>query len=132
MRMLSNKNLFYLLLLSFFFAVNVTAQTEGVIKVESNERIKQLIAKKRAYNKNLTYVKGYKIQLFYGSEKGATSVKDKFNEVFPRVKSELRFDSPDWKVWVGSYKERLEADRALAEIKEGFPSAIILATKVKI
>ena len=125
------KNLF-----TFFFvlfcAFNSFAQTEGTVKVQSNESIQQLVAKKRAYNKNLNQIKGYKIQLFYGSEQGAIKLREEFNSVFPDIPSELKFNSPDWKVWAGSYKTKLEADRALAEIKEGFPSAIRIAAKVKL
>jgi hypothetical protein len=35
-------------------------------------------------------------------------------------------------VRVGNYKTRLEADRALKEIKEEFSNAIVLPAKVKI
>ena len=70
--------------------------------------------------------------MFYGSEQAAIEVREKFNEVFPDIRSELKFNSPDWKVWAGSFKTKLEADRILAEIKEGFPSAIRIVTKIKL
>jgi len=111
---------------------NCYAQTEGTIKVESNESIKKLVAKKIAYNKNLNQIQGYKIQLFYGSEEGARKVREKFNSVFEDIPSELQFNSPDWKVWVGSYRKEIEADKALAEIKDGFPSAIKIKAKIKL
>jgi hypothetical protein len=117
---------------AFFCASNLSAQTEGTIKVQSNERIKLLVAKKRTYNKNLKTVKGFKIQLFYGSEQGAIKVREEFNSVFPDIRSELKFISPDWKVWAGSFKTKLEADRTLAEITEGFPSAIRIVTQIKL
>ena len=125
------KNLFTFIFM-LFCAFNLFAQTEGTIKVQSNESIKQLVLKKRAYNKNLSQVKGFKIQLSYGSEKGAIKVREEFNSVFPDIGSELKFNSPDWKVWVGSYKTKLEADRALAEVKEGFLGAIRVSAKVKL
>ncbi len=120
------------LVFTLAYALNSFAQTDGIINVQSNQKIKKLIAKKRAYNKNLNYIKGYKIQLFYGSEEGAVKVREEFNTVFPDITSELQFNSPDWKVWVGSYKTKLEVARALSEIKEGFPSAISIAAKVKL
>jgi len=104
--------LFFLLCYTF----NSYAQSEGTIKVQSNESIKQLVAKKRAYNKNRNEIK----------------VREQFNSVFPDIRSELKFNSPDWKVWAGSYKTKLEADKALADIKEGFPSAIRITTKIKL
>ena len=132
MRKLSQKHFIISLALALIFSLSSQAQEEGVIKVESSESVKALIAKKLAYNRTLTFIEGFKIQLFYGSEQGAIKVKEDFNSVFPKIESELKFHSPDWKVWVGSYKTRLEADNALVEIKEGFPSAIIRPAKVKI
>ena len=132
MRKLTLKHTLFLIIITLVFSGNCFAQSEGTIKIESSESIKQLIAKKRAYNKNLKYIKGYKIQLFYGSENAAIGVRDKFRTSFIDISSELKFHSPYWKVWVGSYKTRLEADRSLVEIKEGFPSAIIIPAKVKI
>ena len=132
MRKLTQKYFIISLALALIFSFSSQAQEEGVIKVESSESVKALIAKKLAYNKSLSFIEGFKIQLFYGSEQGAIKVKEDFNSVFPKIESELKFHSPDWKVWVGSYKTRLEADNALVEIKEGFQSAIIRPAKVKI
>ena len=132
MRKLSQKHFIISLALALIFSLSSQAQEEGVIKVESSESVKALVAKKLDYNKRLSVIDGFKIQLFYGSEQGANKVKDDFESVFPKIESELKFHSPDWKVWVGSYKTRLEADSALVEIKEGFPSAIIRPAKVKI
>ncbi len=132
MRKLTHIKSVCFLIIALVCSLNLTAQTEeGTIKVQSNQNIKKLIAKKKAYNKNQLYTKGYKIQLFYGSEQGAISLKEKFNSVFPDIPSELKFKSPDWKVWVGSYKTKLEAARALVEIKEGFPGAIRVNAKVR-
>tara|TARA_R110002073_G_scaffold40547_5_gene115245 strand:+ start:397832 stop:398230 length:399 start_codon:yes stop_codon:yes gene_type:complete len=132
MRKLTYNYLMLLLIFGLFLSHTGHAQIEGTVKIETSESVKRLVAQKLAFNKQLEYIDGFKIQLFYGSEKSAMDVREKFSTVFPDVKSELKFQSPDWKVWVGSYKSKIEADRALEEIKEGFPSAIIRAAKVKI
>ncbi len=132
MRKLTYIRSVFLLIFMCIGTLNLVAQTEeGTIKVQSSESIKQLIAKKRAANKKRTEVMGYKIQLFFGSEKNAIAIRKKFGEVFPDMPTERLLHSPYWKVWVGSYKTKLEADRALAEIKEGFPGAIRINTKVR-
>lgn len=119
----------------FIFVINFSnlyAQEEGTIIVESSEKIKTIIAKKKAYNRNLKEVKGYKIQLFNGSEQGAYRIRDRFSSMFPKTNIKIKFFSPEWKVRVGNYKTRLEADRALLEIKEAFPGAIILPAMIEI
>ncbi|GAK92069.1 hypothetical protein JCM19298_2557 [Nonlabens ulvanivorans] len=38
----------------------------------------------------------------------------------------LEYEAPNFKLWVGSYRNKLEAERALIEIKKDFPNAFIL------
>ena len=131
MRTLLNKYTLLVAVLSLLITTNVTAQKEGTVHVESSQNIKFIIAKKRAYNKNQKKIKGYKIQLFYGNEQGAYEVRDKFTEEFPDITTEIKFFSPEWKVWVGAYKTKLEADFALQEIKEASFNAFVFATEIK-
>jgi hypothetical protein len=44
----------------------------------------------------------------------------------------LSYESPEWKVRVGNYKTRLEADRALLKFKEKFTGAIVFETSIKL
>ncbi len=132
MKTLLNK---YILLITIIFmvgSINLSAQNEGTVHIQSTEKIKQLIAKKRVYNKKITKVKGYKIQLFYGNEQGAYKVRDEFSTAFPDTAIQIKFFSPEWKVWVGSYKTQLEADRVLKEIKSASFNAFVFATEIKI
>ena len=132
MKTLLNKYTLITALICILCSVDLTAQNEGVINIQSSENIKRIIAKKRYYNKNNKVIKGFKIQLFYGNEEAAYNVRDKFSSVFPDTKIEIRFFSPEWKVWVGSYKTKLEADFALKEIKEALFNAFVFPTDIKI
>jgi len=132
MRKLSIRNSLLILFFCQFVWFNGQAQEEGVLTVESSQSIKQLLAKKRSYNKNKKMIKGYKVQLFYGSEEGSLKIREDFRSVYPDISSELKFHSPYWKVWVGCYTTRLSADKGLKEIKEGFPSAIVVPAKVRV
>lgn len=136
MRMLQTKSLIIfstliLLLASKSYAQDSIKKT-GVVKIHSNEKIKKIVAKKRQYNKDLKTIDGYKIQIYFGSEKNALEKREEFKSLFPDVKTKIWLDSVDWKVWVGNYKTRLEADRALEEIKGGFISAFVVTSKIKI
>ena len=106
-------------------------QTEGTVKIESSAEVDEMIAQKKDYDKKLGTIKGYKIQLFYGNEKESYEVRDEFKAVFPEISTKIIFSSPEWKVQVGNYKTRLEADNALVEIKLDFPNAIIFATDIE-
>ena len=102
------------------------AQQEGSLSIESSESIKNILAKKKDYNKNIKKAAGSRIQIFFGSEQGAYKSRDNFKTLFPDTYIKIENFPPDWKVRVGNYKTRLEADRALVEIKEAFSGAIVL------
>ena len=41
----------------------------------------------------------------------------------------MRFETPNYKIWIGNFKTRLEADRALLLIKKKFYSAFVFKPK---
>ncbi len=131
MKTLLNKYIILIAIICLLGSANLAAQNEGIIHIESSENIKHIIAKKKTYNKSKRKIKGYKIQLFYGNEQRAYKVRDKFSEAFPDIKTEIRFFSPEWKVWVGSYRTKLEADKSVKEIKEASFNAFVFATDIK-
>ncbi|MCI2228714.1 SPOR domain-containing protein [Polaribacter sp. MSW13] len=116
------KTILITLFLTGFFAgtVKISAQNN----TNSSKKVKELIEKKRAYNKKFGF--GYRIQLYNGPEQKARSLHSKFKVLFPDVYSKLKFDSPDWKVQVGNYKTRLEADKAIVNFSEKFSGIIVI------
>lgn len=108
------------------------AQNGGSLTIESSESIKNIVAKKKAYNKNKKKIKGFRVQIYFGNEKGAYKAREDFRTLFPETYLKIENFPPDWKVRVGNYKTRLEADRALVEIKEAFSGAIVLTEFIDI
>jgi len=110
-----------LFLFCFMASIATSAQEE--------KKIDEVLARKIEYNKNNRLGKGYKIQLYNGNESTAYRVKGNFEATYGIVAS-LSYESPEWKVRVGNYKTRLEADRALLIFNEKFGGAIILETRI--
>ncbi|PQJ75652.1 SPOR domain-containing protein [Polaribacter gangjinensis] len=88
-------------------------------------QIKTLIAKKRAFNKDVGF--GYRVQIFYGDESNAKNAQAKFASSYPDVYTKLTYDQPYWKVQVGNYKTKLEADKALLNFSEKFSGLIVIS-----
>ena len=89
-----------------------------------NTLINELISKKRSFNKEFSY--GFRIQLYNGIETVARKTMRKFNYDFPEIKTHLIYRQPEWKIQVGFYKTKLEADRALLSFKRKYKSAIVI------
>ncbi|MGA9269453.1 MAG: SPOR domain-containing protein [Lutimonas sp.] len=107
-------------------------EKEGDLNVESSASIDGLVAQKKAYNKELNSYPGYKIQIYYGSEKECYEIKDEFTSLFPEIPTSIIFSTPQWKLQVGAYRTRLEADQSIQNIKKEYPSAIVLATDIEL
>ncbi len=112
--------------------VLLSQENEGDLRVESSASVKELIAQKIAYNKEQNSYPGYKIQIYYGSEKECYEIKDEFTSLFPDIPTSIIFSTPQWKLQVGEYRSRLEADKSIQSIKKEYPSAIVLATEIEL
>jgi len=124
---------FILLVFIVFVQNNLEAQTEdGAVRIESSAHIDQMLAQKKNYNKSLEKFQGFKIQIYYGSEKECYEVKEEFKSLYPDIATSIIFSTPQWKLQIGNYRTRLEADHAMVGIKKEYPSAIVLATEIDI
>tara|TARA_B110000091_G_scaffold116748_1_gene125883 strand:+ start:361 stop:729 length:369 start_codon:yes stop_codon:yes gene_type:complete len=111
-------NLFFFVLIAG--CLSFSAQN----KTNSSKEIKKLITKKRAFNKEYGY--GFRVQIYYGNETKARSLRSKFSLNYPEVYTKLDYNQPYWKVQVGNYKTRLEADKAMIRFLEKFSGLIVI------
>ena len=108
-----------------FFVGFLTSQTiYSQSKKSDSTLINELISKKRSFNKEFGY--GFRIQLYNGLETEAKKTETKFKIDFPEIKTYLLYRQPEWKIQVGFYKTKLEADRALLNLKRKYGSAIVI------
>lgn len=133
MPQLSNLKLTIILLFLGFGQFMIYGQTdEGEIRIETSAHIDEMIVQKKEHNKAKNEYQGFKIQIYYGSEKRCYEVKDEFSMLFSDIKTSIIFSTPQWKLQIGNYRTRLEADNAIVKIKKEYPSAIVLATAIEI
>ncbi|WP_116789611.1 SPOR domain-containing protein [Flavobacterium psychrotrophum] len=124
MRFLSFKHTLPALFFALSANIDVQAQTAG--NVQQDERFEQLLAEKRKINSAITVNDRYKVQIFYGDNEKARKTLQDFKREFKTTDGTIIFESPTYKVWVGSYKSRIEAERNLTEIRKKFPYALIV------
>lgn len=91
-----------------------------------NQKIEQLLIEKRKINLSLAIENAYKIQIFNGSNELAKRQLIMFKQDFTAIDAILVFNSPNYKVWVGNFKNRLDAERNLIEIKKKFSNALLI------
>lgn len=114
-----------IVLITMFSLGNLSAQ-EGKIEINQDKQIDALLNVKKQVNATET---NYKIQIYSGSRAGADKAQTEFRNSFGEWRSSKEFETPNYKIWVGNFKTRLEADRALVKIKRKFTNAFYFKPK---
>ena len=125
MKNLSKHNLLYFFILSSFFCLSSRAQ-DGKTNVSVDPKIVQLLKEKRKLNTGLFLNEGYKIQIFYGNSEESKKKLQEFKKEFKDLDGTIIFNSPNYKVWIGNFKTRIEVERAMFDIKKKYPTALII------
>ena len=123
-----------LVITAFFALISLSAKAQNNSEMgrdEIPESVTQLTDERIEFNREQKTYQGYKIQIFYGSEKNCYEQRDEFEEMFPDIPTSVIFSTPQWKLQVGQYLTRLDADKAIVEIKKEYPAAIVLSTEIE-
>jgi len=123
-----NTLIFCFLIVCFF---NHSYSQKGKITVVEDDKIPQMLHLKKSLEEENKLTDGYTVQLFYGEKSEANTIINRYRNSFTVWPASIKYETPNYKVWVGNFSSRLEADRALLEIKEKFPSAFILKPERK-
>jgi hypothetical protein len=102
---------------------------QGKVTINQDKKIVALLELKKEMNKNENDSERYKIQIYNGHRGGAYATQKEFDESYGDWHSIVNYEPPNFKTWVGNFRTRLEADRALVRIKIKFPSAFIFKPK---
>ncbi|KIX20953.1 sporulation protein [Flavobacterium sp. 316] len=125
MRKLAFKNIFYLTIFSLFFITNSFSQ-ESKTTVEQDSRFEKLLKEKQQINSDISIDGNYKIQIFYGEKENAKRSLMTFKRNFKDTEATIQYTNPTYKVWVGNYKLRIHAEKALIDIKSKYPTALLI------
>ena len=102
---------------------NYLLSQEGNLEINQDSEIEALLKIKKSIESKSSK---YKIQIYSGPNRSsAESVRTEFLENYSDWPSSLEYETPNYKIWVGDFKSRLQADRALIRIKKTFVNAFI-------
>ena len=81
---------------------------------------------KKEYSKRVFESTFYTIQIYYGGLEEADSILEDFRKNYQEIKSNLIFETPNYKVRIGEYKDINIASQKLEEIRRIYPSSFII------
>lgn len=119
------KPLCFSVLTCCIFSTSTWAQG-GSVTVSQDPKFEQLLNEKRRINSSITVNDKYKIQIFNGDSESSKKILNDFRKDFKNLDATVVFSTPAYKVWVGNFKSRIEAEKNLADLRKKYPNAIII------
>ena len=124
---LTNLILYSVIIISAFSKVS---SQEIYFPLEEDSIVKKLILRKKEIDSKEYESNYYTIQLYYGNYLVAKEILDEFKTNYPEWKASIIFETPNYKVQVGDFKNYYVSISKLNEIKKKYPSAFLLKLKL--
>ena len=120
---------------------NTSGQTDklenllGNLQIRQDPRITDILVKHSQINQKRRGLNGYRLEIFFSSEtkarEQAVKTRNEFNLVFPTIPSYLLFQTPNFKVRIGDFRNKSEALKAKAYIESKYPNAFIVKDVIR-
>lgn len=130
MKTLKKITLFSFSLVALLSSQNIFSQTKKS-NIEQDEKIEKLLVEKRKNNSAITINDKFKIQIYFGNIEESKKALISFKKDFSQTDGTIIFSNPSYKVWVGSFKSKIEAEKALLTIKKKYTTSVIIEPNKK-
>lgn len=95
----------------------------GRISIEQDPAISQLL---EIYSEGNSEAQYYTIQVGFGNYSLAERLRSEVEIDFPQYTAKIVFDSPTYRVHIGRFRDRLDAEREFLEVRKKYPAALLL------
>jgi len=112
--------------LAILLAVTFSYGQQGKVNIEQDAKITDLLEIYKSANSNAEY---YRIQVGFGPLSKAERIKSEVEIDFPNLPAKIDFDSPTYRVRIGRFKDKLDAERKFMEVRAKYPDAMLLKPK---
>ncbi|MDQ4141442.1 MAG: sporulation protein [Bacteroidota bacterium] len=111
--------------------------TEPVVTVSPthhvNSRVSALLDTVANANKAIKYAQGYRILAYTGTErKIAMEMRRAIIDRIPEERDYLQYRQPTFRLKIGDYLNRIEAQQVLSRIKDIAPNALIISDQINV
>lgn len=107
----------------------------GKLDVRQDPRITDMLIRHNQINQKRNATEGFRLEIFFSSDtkarERAARVRNEFNLVFPDIASYMLFQTPNFKVRVGDFRNKSEALKAKAYIASKYPNAFIVKDMIR-
>ncbi len=108
-----------------FPAMNLYSQ-DTKMSVSQDVKFENLLKEKRRINASITVNDRYKIQIYNGDSESSKKALNEFKKENADFDATIIFNTPTYKVWIGNFKTRIEAERNLLLLKKKYKNAFLI------
>ena len=123
------------IVITCLLSISCVAQN-GVLILNQSPKIDDLIMKQRQMHDNDGTIDGFRVQIFMelGNDAlhHADSVKTRFSEKYPDVPIYLIFGQPYYRLRIGDFRTRLEAENMFQQVKKEYNNAFVTADRIEL
>jgi hypothetical protein len=116
-------------MIGFFCLLSILVLNVESVAFVKDSRVDVLV-KKHIESNQVLQVNGFRINIFFQSGNhsrgSAMATQSAFAERFPDMKSYVNFEEPYFRVNVGNFRTRLEANAALENLRLVYPQANVV------
>jgi hypothetical protein len=117
---------------------NQTAKMEELLNklpIRQDPRITDLLVRHSQINQRKRGTEGFRLEIFFSSgtkaREQAENVKNDFNLTFPEIPAYLLFQTPNFKVRIGDFRNKSEALKSKSTISSKYPNAFIVKDLIR-
>jgi len=107
----------------------------GRLSIRQDPRITDLLVRHSQINQKKRGTDGFRLEIFFGSDyksrEQAMRVKHEFNLIYPEIPAYVLFQTPNFKVRIGDFRNKSEALKSKANISAKYPNAFIVKDNIR-
>jgi hypothetical protein len=125
---------FFVFLLFVFPFTTIYSQDEGNVQIIQDDRIDTLLKRHIELNEQYSQIEGWRINIFFEagnySKRMAIEAKSGFVKKYANAPCYLIFQEPYYKVRIGDYRTKMQAEKFLKEIERDYPNAFVVQDEI--
>ena len=121
-----------IILILIFFSIETLGQ-DKMTNYQFDKEIDSLYLKFKKINLSQKGIKAYRLQIAFASTKNEINImKLKFIKKFPNIPIYLSYSAPYYKLRVGNFRTKFEAEKSKSILIKNYPGSYIVSEYIKL
>lgn len=104
---------------------------QGKVVIDADPAIDRIMQRRKEFFGLDSTTAGYRIQIYSGTDRNEAMLElENFQLKYPEVKVYLKYDSPNFKIRIGDFSGKVEAQYWFAILQEEYPRLFLVPDRI--